>query len=267
MAWAFAVAGQQPDCAARTRFLASLPADFHPDPGNAVEQRLLPDYGAVLVARGGATPPPVMLFSDEAAVTRFQTSLRTEKERIGSVIVELQGPAMQALRAARAEARKARLSITPRGSDAAGRTYAATVRLWKSRIEPGLRHWVRKKLLTPQHAAAIRALDTPQQVAEVLRLERDGLYFNSSFSRSILCSVAPPGASQHLSLLAFDVQEHGAPAVREILARHGWYQTIACDAPHFTYLGKAEGDLPSLGLRRAHIAGREVWVPALDCKN
>jgi hypothetical protein len=36
----------------------------------------------------------------------------------------------------------------------------------------------------------------------------EGMYFSLDFSKSILSSVAPPGASQHLALLAFDVKEH-----------------------------------------------------------
>ncbi len=267
---ALALGGQRqapPDCESRSRFLASLPARFRPDPANEVEQRLLREYGAALVARGGVTPPPVMTFPGEAEAQRFQSGLRIEKERIGSVTVELQAPAMRALREARAAARKKRLSITPRGSDSAGRPYAATVRLWKSRVEPGLKHWVRQRRLTQRQASAIQGLPSPRHVAEILRLEGDGLFFNSTFSRSILCSVAPPGASQHLSYLAFDAQEHDHPAVRGILARHGWFQTIACDTPHFTYLGVTEAELPSLGLRRIERGGRVFWVPALNCKD
>ena len=267
MALAFTDAAQQTNCEARTRFLASLPAGFRPDTVNEVEQRLLRDYGAVLVARGGATPPPMMVFPDETTVARFQSNIRKEKERIGSVLVELQAPAMKALREARVEAKKKGLKITPRGSNSSGRTYAATVRLWKSRVEPGLRHWARKRRLTRPQENAIRSLDTPRQVAEILRLEKEGLFFNSNFSRSIMCSVAPPGASQHLSLLAFDIQEHDAQAVRDMLARHGWFQTIQCDAPHFTYLGVEERELPWLGLRRVVTAGREFWLPALDCQD
>jgi protein MpaA len=73
--------------------------------------------------------------------------------------------------------------------------------------------------------------------------------------------VAPPGASHHLALLAFDVKEHGQPAVRRILERHGWYQTVVRDAPHFTYLGMPKSRLESLGLTVVRDGDREYWKP------
>ena len=45
-------------------------------------------------------------------------------------------------------------------------------------------------------------------------------------------------------MLAFDVNEFDNPRVREILAKHGWFQTVLSDLPHFTYLGLKEKDLP-----------------------
>jgi hypothetical protein len=90
------------------------------------------------------------------------------------------------------------------------------------------------------------------------------MFFNLDFSRSILSSVAPPGASQHLALLAFDVKEHEDARVRAILERHGWFQTVAHDRPHFTYLGVARSQLESLGLSRIVEGRREYWVPRRD---
>jgi len=45
-------------------------------------------------------------------------------------------------------------------------------------------------------------------------------------------------------MLAFDANEHGSAAVRAVLAKHGWFQTVASDAPHFTFLGAAKRICP-----------------------
>ena len=89
------------------------------------------------------------------------------------------------------------------------------------------------------------------------------MFFAKDLSKSIIYSVAPPGASQHLSLLAFDLKEFGEPEACRIMTRHGWFQTVVSDLPHFTYLGSAEDELPSLGLRRVESAERVFWIPEL----
>ena len=107
-------------------------------------------------------------------------------------------------------------------------------------------------------------LEPKEQTEEILRLERQkNLYFNLQFDETILSSVAPPGASQHLSMLALDINEYGNAKVCAILARHGWFQTVPQDLPHFAYLGVAESELPGLGLRKVTIANRAYWVPDL----
>jgi hypothetical protein len=94
-----------------------------------------------------------------------------------------------------------------------------------------------------------------------LELERAGLFFSKDLSKSILRSVAAPGASQHLAMLAFDATEFQDARVRDVLARHGWFQTVLSDLPHFTYLGLEERDLASRGLRRVEEFGQTFWVP------
>jgi hypothetical protein len=94
-----------------------------------------------------------------------------------------------------------------------------------------------------------------------LALEERGLYFAKGFSKSIIYSGAPPGSSQHLSMLALDIVESNNPVVRQILAKHGWFQTVVSDLPHFTFLGEAEAELPKLGLKKVASSGRSYWVP------
>ncbi|MDQ3712582.1 MAG: hypothetical protein M3388_10240 [Acidobacteriota bacterium] len=133
--------------------------------------------------------------------------------------------------------------------------------IWRTRVVPALDYWTRRGRLSRVDAARIRSLPPPQQFVEILRLEERGMFFSKSFSKSILYSATAPGASQHLSLLAFDANEHGNPAVRSILAKHGWFQTIVSDALHFTFLGAAEEELPALGLKRAVQDNRIFWIP------
>jgi len=110
-------------------------------------------------------------------------------------------------------------------------------------------------------ADLIRSLSPYEQVAKVFELEEKAIYFSKDLSKSIIYSVAPPGASQHLSLLAFDVAEYEDPVVRRILAKHFWYQTVVSDLPHFTYLGVEASKLDRLGLRVVENVGREFRVP------
>jgi hypothetical protein len=115
--------------------------------------------------------------------------------------------------------------------------------------------------LTEDAAVKIRSLSPRVQTLAIIALEQQGILFGTGCAKSILSSVAPPGASHHLALLAFDVKEHGQPAVRRILERHGWYQTVVRDAPHFTYLGVPKARLESLGLSMVRNGDREYWKP------
>lgn len=246
----------------KTGFEANLPSGFE-RPADDVGRKLLKEYGAVFIARGRAKPPPTVIFKDEAAVSSFQGSLSKSSKSIGGVTIELQSAAMDALEKAVAEAKSSGKSITPRGADAARRNYTGTVELWKSRVEPGLKHWTGKGRITASEASRISSLSPFEQVSEILKLESQGIFFAKDLSKSIIFSVAPPGTSQHLSMLALDVTEHDQADVRAILAKHGWYQTVVSDLPHFTFLGVPENELTGLGLKKEMNDGREYWLPSI----
>jgi hypothetical protein len=232
------------------------------DGRDPVARRILNEYGAVFMASGGALPPPVCIFRGAEEVETFQRAARPEAYTLGSVTIELQPSAMRALLAAREEALAEGLDVTPRdGAESARRGYADTLRLWNSRLLPALEYWRAQGRLTPEEAERVRALPVREQVGAVLELERGGVFFSKDFSKSILYSVAAPGASQHLSLLAFDAAEYGDERVRRILARHGWFRTVRNDCPHFTYLGLPESRLPSRGLKKIKTLDGEFWVP------
>lgn len=242
-------------------FAGNLPNGFVA-PADDVGKLLLKEYGSVFVTR--ATAPTKVIFRDEADVSAFQSGLSTTTEQIGGHSITLQSAAMDALLKAVAEAKGQGLSISPRGADSAKRTYNETVSLWNSRVEPALKHWVGNGKLSGSEAARIRSLSTFEQVSEVLNLEERGLYFAKDLSKSIIYSVAPPGTSQHLSMLALDVKEFDNAKVRSILANHGWFRTVASDLPHFTYIGAKESELPNLGLKKTTSAGQDFWTPDIQ---
>jgi len=183
-------------------------------------------------------------------------------ENIGGFALELQTAAMENLKLAIAEAEKNDLTITPRGADAARRSYKDTIDLWASRVNPALKHWTSKGKLSDAEAEKIRFLTPFEQVAEIFRLEDEGIFFSKDLRKPIMFSVAPPGASQHLSMLALDVSEFNDARVRGILARQFWFQTVVSDLPHFTFLGAAENELAGFGLKRAETEdGRVFWTP------
>jgi hypothetical protein len=241
-------------------FMANLPAGFV-QPTDDVGKKILREYGAVFVARGGVIPPKTVIFRDESEVSTFQSSLQKSSENIGGFTLELQSAAMTGLKNAISEAKQSNLTISPRGADSAKRTYAQTVDIWKKRVEPGLKHWVSKGKLSQTEATRIKSLPMYDQIAEILRLEEKGVYFAASLDKSIMYSGAPPGTSQHLAMLAFDCKEFGNARVREILAKHGWFQTVVSDEPHFTFLGVKESELQNLGLKKEMKGGKPFWIP------
>ena len=231
-------------------------------PADPVARRILEEYGAVFVADKKVKPPPVCVFTTEEQVTKFQEDAGFKSEYIGYDYVELQPEALKHLLKAREEAQKEGLDITPRdGAEAARRNYEDSVRLWNSRFEPALDYWLSQNRLSAEQVNRLRGLPLSQQIAEVLELEKAGIYFSKDLSKSILYSIAAPGTSQHIHMLAFDVNEFENPRIREIMQKHGWFQTVLSDLPHFTFLGLKEKDLPKHGLRSVEVNGQVFWIP------
>lgn len=256
-------AGASPFHAALGRALArrGLSLETFCPAGDTLTRRVLEEYGAMFVAEGVALPE-VCVFESEEAVERFQREAGWRAEVFDGAAIELQTPAMDALMNAREEAAYSGLRVTPRGGSEAGRrSFADSLRLWRSRCDPALEHWCAAGRLDGAEAERLRGLPLREQAAAVLELERGGIFFSKYFNKSILQSVAAPGASQHLAMLAFDVAEFQDARVGAVLAHHGWFQTVLSDLPHFTYLGLDERELPARGLRRVEAAGQTFWVP------
>jgi hypothetical protein len=229
-----------------------------------VARRVLHDYGAMFVGSEDILPPPLCVFSDEDQVSRFHKAAGHAAAKIGDAVIELQPAALSALLKARAAALAEGLDITPRdGAEAARRSYADTVRLWNSRFLPALDHWTSLERLSEPQAERLRSLPVNEQVPEVLELEEEGIFFSKDLSKSVLYSIAAPGTSQHIAMLAFDANEFSDLRVRQILAGHGWFQTVLSDLPHFTFLGVTEAELPGRGLRQVEVDGQIFWIPDL----
>jgi hypothetical protein len=232
---------------------------------DSVAARVFADYGAIFVSGNGSLFPTKCVFQNESEVQFYQTSAKTKSTILGGVKIELQEAAMNALLEAVADAAKKNLKITPRGgTESARRSYETTVKLWNSRFFPALNYWVGKGKISKQDAEAAKSMPTNQQVAQVLAWEDKQLWFSKDLSKSILYSVAAPGASQHIFMLALDVEQFSNKQIREILANHGWFQTVKSDLPHFTYLGIEKSNLSEYGLKKELIDEQEFWIPNLD---
>ncbi len=248
---------------ARAGFYSHIPASIRAQADRSwVARELLNDYGAMYVARGVKLPPG-LIFSGSRATQQWQHAAPHSAAQMDGIRVVLQTPALRALLAARAQARREGLRLEPRGPDAARRGFAQTARLWESRVRPALVYWRRQGRLAPAQAEHIARLSPVRQVPVVLRLERQGIWFSTDFNKTILDSVAAPGTSQHIAMLAFDLREYSQPRLWKILNQHGWFQTITTDLPHFTYLGWPPSRLPGLGLRRVRAYGHIFWIPNL----
>lgn len=231
-----------------------------------VEQRLFVEYGAIFATR--ATPPPQIIFTDSSQVEVFQSSLIVSRAVIGEHDIELQTRAMSALVEARDEIAAIGGSLSARAADAGSRSYEDTVRLWERNVEKGIEHWQELGRVTAAQTTAILELSPAEQVAAVLKLEdEEGIFFGTFFDKSIIYSVAAPGASQHLSKLAFDVAEYESNEVMTVLGKYGWHRTVPNDLPHFTYLGLTEEEMREGGLKRVErIYSAQVydfWIPDL----
>ncbi len=244
-------------------FRTHLPEKFQL-PKSVVGKKILKEYGALFIAGRGVTVPDRVIFKDEEEVSVWQSSVETSRANIAGFEIELQTAAMKQLKNAVAEAEENNFSITPRGADSARRSYAETVNLWASRICPALIYWTNQGKLTEARAEKIHSLIPFEQVAEIFKLEEKGIFFSKDLSKSIVYSVAPPGTSQHLSMLALDINEYKNSETRRILAKYGWFQTVVSDLPHFTFLGKSENELAASGLKKINDEDARVfWIPNL----
>ena len=223
--------------------------------------RVFSEYGSMFVS-DGTKLPSTCIYTAANDVEAFHKEIAIGELEINGTKIELQKRALDALFEATKDAALVGKRITPLdGSIAARRNFQDTLRIWNSRFWPAIDHWVSEGKIDRKDAEATIALPLRQQILKVVEWESKGYFFSTAFSKSIFYSVAPPGTSQHLSLLAFDVVEASDPQIRKILNDRGWFQTIKTDQPHFTYLGVSESELPSRGLKQFTRGGHTFWIP------
>jgi hypothetical protein len=216
---------------------------------SSLEARLLAEYGAMFVTT--AIPPPKIIFTSEADVSSFQASLDKLTHSFGNYEIELQAEATNALKAAAQQGAEIGIKISARSADSGRRSYQQTLELWRRNVLRGLDHWLGRGVLSVSEVESIRNLPIPDQIETVLDIEESRqVFFSTHFDKSILYSVAAPGASQHLSMLAFDLAEFSDATAQTVMEANGWYRTVLSDLPHFTYLGHHQALLPDLGLER-----------------
>lgn len=236
-----------------------------PTQASAAAARIFRSYGSVFVVEDPVTLPAACIYDGESAVLKFQKALRTRSVLVGGIWLTFQEPAADALQRAVNQADEMGLRITPLdGAIAGSRTYGDSLRLWNGRFFRALDYWTRVGRLTADERDAITRADLQRKVEMVLEWEGRGIFFSTDRTRSILSSTAPPGASQHLSMLAFDVVEYGRPEIREVMNRNGWFQTVVDDPPHFTYLGVPDIELPARGLLVVQKGTHRYWIPNMS---
>ena len=237
--------------------------DICPIDKDPVAFRVFSEYGATFASEETVLPPKC-IFLEAKEVDAFHEQVKTKEIVINAVPIVLQKKAADALEEAIQEAASFGLRITALDGTIAGkRNFTDTVRIWNSRFFPALEYWVARGKIDRASADAAANAKFPDQIAKVMEWEAKGYFFSTGFSKSIFNSVAPPGTSQHLSMIAFDVVEASNPRVRSIMNKHGWFQTIRTDNPHFTFLGVDEEQLSSRGLKRFVRGGQNFWVPVL----
>jgi hypothetical protein len=237
---------------------------FCPVGTSVVAKRVLESYGSMFSTHESVVLPDVCIQPGEGAVIQFQKQLQIKPVDINGVRLNLQPPAADALSLSISQANERGFRISPLdGAIAGGRTYGDTLMLWNSRFIPALEFWLKRGRLSTADVDRIHRVELLEKVEMVLEWEKAGIYFSKSRTQSVLTSTAPPGTSQHLSLIAFDVVEYWNPEVRSILNNNGWYQTVVDDPPHFTYLGHPAADLPGRGLRFVAKGGFHFWIPNL----
>lgn len=237
---------------------------YLPWPVGSVEQRLASEYGApIAAAQDSVRRPRRLVYDNPDSLSALRRSLDLDSARVAGTMVVLQRPALSALRRAIHDAALLRKRITPRGGrTAALRDDQSAREFWLRRVALGLGRAVSAGALSQAASDSILHLGGVAQIAAVLRLEDRGMMFGLDGRKSILHSAAPPGSSQHLVGYAFDLEEHADSIVRGVLEARGFWQTVAEDEPHFTYLGWPDSTaLEARGLVRKVAALRRYWVP------
>ncbi len=242
----------------RTAYSLGRPLHQICDPAEPVSAAILAQYGALYVSDAQLILPSNCIPTRQE-LAAFSRRVVFESRNIDGIQVSFQKPALDAFLTAREAAAARGLSIRPNGTNATLRDYETTVEIWQRNLQAG----INVHSAAAERRAELLSPEIRLSIAVVLELEKKGLLLGSGGGKSILQVAAPPGTSQHISGLAVDIVEHEDARVRQIMADNGFYQTIANDFTHFTYLGLKSDQLAAVGLAPRVIEGRPFYVPVL----
>ncbi len=214
-----------PELNEQQRFLSAIARKLPVPQTGTYEYILLRSYGAAFVNPNiGIKLPPKYIFANEQETQEFQATL-TMGHVDGTKDCYLQKPAADALNKARS-LQKIPLK-SGYGSGDCTRTFKTNLIFWHK-------------------YANNRVLAKVQEGKET----------------RILGVVAPPGTSQHLWGLAIDLRV-GNKEQRKALNQNGWFQTVANDVPHWTYVGLSEENLPLFGFKKQLVQNITYWITPL----
>lgn len=214
-----------PELNEQQRFLSAIARKLPVPQTGTYEYILLRAYGAAFVNPNiGIKLPPKYIFANEQETQEFQATL-TMGHVNGTKDCYLQKSADDALNKARS-LQKIPLK-SGYGSGDCTRTFNTNLRFW--------------------HKYANN---------QILAKVQEGK------ETKILGVVAPPGTSQHLWGLAIDLRV-GSKEQRKALNQNGWFQTVANDIPHWTYVGLSEENLPLFGFNKQLVQNITYWITPL----
>jgi hypothetical protein len=215
-----------PNLPEKERFISAITSKLPEIPHQGTfEYVLLRQYGAVFINQNPLIKlPSKVLFTNSQESKQYQTTLTIAKVNTGNNCY-LQKAAADALNQSRSQTNIS-LKSGNGGADCT-RSFETHLRFWRK-------------------YANNNTLDKVRQGKET----------------RILSVVAPPGTSQHLWGLAVDLRVSNSKQ-REILNQNGWFQTVAGDIPHWTYLGVSEASLIQLGFRKKIVGNIPYWLTPL----
>lgn len=244
------------------------------DPRSVVTRKVLEEYTSHLIARGIVLPSVCML--NETQSTNFKSSLKSSdvaSVRLAGMRFEFQRKAaidLQKVIDRLATLKISQLNFAREHSDRRPPiTLAVGGRTQKINRDWAIRDYqtVAENWEFDPAPGAIRTL-----IIEELNQgeSMNPLYKGRNGNKPRMRSVAIPGASQHMLLVAFDLNNATCKnqAVVKLLSDHGWWRTIRDDNCHFTYLGwNTERQLKENGMKKVVCPRSDTnyafWVPRI----
>lgn len=257
-----------------------------------VFKKVLEEYGAFLVGKD-VVMPPTCLFETPEEVNKFQGRLIADHEIVtvricnkdyafqknaGLSIINILLPSLARIGIVAKDLPR-RTTDNDREELTCGREIISLNKDWASRnFEKTSENWKHQRCKTLRPCPQVETTESIISGEISTNQYRGNFIESEGLNKPIMRSVAVPGASQHISLLAFDLNNNICNSqVIEKLAEAGWFRTVIDDDCHFTYLGWTnERDLRRAGLKRVKCTRnvsrvnarresvvRSFWIPRI----